>query len=398
MIAVIIFRWLFGYVRFSVEGRFPERFVNLAARQGLNLWKLTGGGSISACARRRDVPMLFEAAEKTGCLLHIQEEHGLPAVIMRYRHRWGLAAGALVCAVVCHYLSGAVWNITVTVPEQINEYEIRMMLREYGLYEGVRADSVDVPGIINGISTSDRRISWMTVNIMGTNAEVNISPNLSGTENKKSGSGLSNLKSIADGTVTQVKVYKGTAQVKAGDGIRKNQLLVSGLLEYNNGSVVMTEASACVMARTSRRVTLTIPKTVTAAAVTGTVSKKELDFFGLRLPLTLNEDPAGNRYLHTSLYRLCPMGGTIPIGICKEQWRQYENRPVELSQTQAGELLENKLNIYEWFMIGSTDSGRIINRSCKLSEKDGEYVLTADYVIEENVCVRSVVNTEQETQ
>ena len=43
MLIVLFFRWLFGYYEFTIEGKFPERFLNLASRNGINLWNMNGG-------------------------------------------------------------------------------------------------------------------------------------------------------------------------------------------------------------------------------------------------------------------------------------------------------------------------------------------------------------------
>ncbi len=41
MFIVRLFRWLCGYVEFEVTGNFVERFLNLAMRDGVNIWGLS---------------------------------------------------------------------------------------------------------------------------------------------------------------------------------------------------------------------------------------------------------------------------------------------------------------------------------------------------------------------
>jgi len=51
LIAVLLFRWIYGYFDFTVNGTFPERFLNLASRKGVRLWRTSGGKeSLSASA------------------------------------------------------------------------------------------------------------------------------------------------------------------------------------------------------------------------------------------------------------------------------------------------------------------------------------------------------------
>ena len=172
-------RWLFGYIRFTIEGNFPERFLNAAARRGVDLWKLSHeNGHMTAQTRQREYAVLCDIARKTDTQLTDIHYGGLPAFLKRYRRRKGLLIGLVLCGIGCHYLSGIVWSINVRTPSLINEYEVRQLLREHGLTEGTPAKNVNVSDIINSISVNDRRVSWMTVNIMDTNAEINISPNL----------------------------------------------------------------------------------------------------------------------------------------------------------------------------------------------------------------------------
>ena len=35
-----LIRWSKGYVDFSASGKFPERFINLTTRNGINVWNL----------------------------------------------------------------------------------------------------------------------------------------------------------------------------------------------------------------------------------------------------------------------------------------------------------------------------------------------------------------------
>lgn len=392
MIVVIILRWIFGYIKFSAEGKFPERFVNLTARKGINIWKLRGEkNSVSGFAAIRDIKELSEAAEKTENRIHIIREYGLPYLFKKYRHRSGLLAGTLICAVLCHILSGHIWIIKINTPDMINEYEIRAVLREYGLYEGAKADSINVSEIINSISSSDRRISWMTINVMGTEAEINISPNLSEKIKKQETPKLSNMVSSADGTVTRVNVYKGTAKVQAGDGIRKNQLLVSGIVEYNNGKTVLFDSSAKVFAKTARTVSISIPSKINILSESECSDKTDVSVFGLTLPVTLNGDKEGLFTKKSSSKQLTILKNPIPVFINTEKWQEYKKQPVELTLSQAEELLKNKLCLYEFFMLSSAKDGTVLSRNIKVRKEKELYILTADYEIEEDVCKKNVI-------
>ncbi len=66
MLIVVILRWLCGYIEFKVYGKFPERFLNLATKRGINIWQLKSREKeLYAKAKRSDYESLEAIAEKT---------------------------------------------------------------------------------------------------------------------------------------------------------------------------------------------------------------------------------------------------------------------------------------------------------------------------------------------
>ena len=397
MIVLRLLRWLFGYAQLQIDGRFPERVVNLAAKKGFIIWNMENSGeAILVFARRGDIPGLRQTAEKTGNSLHTIKEYGLPQFAQKYRERCGLLVGLALAAGFCFFMSGFVWNITVKVPDTVNEYEIRALLRDCGVYEGMRSSAVNTDAVVDHICSTDDRISWMTINIMGTDAEVCVSPRLPKPEQAGNTARFSNLKSTSDGTVTRVNVYKGTANVSAGDGIRKNQLLVSGLMEYNNGKTVLTDAQALVFARTHRNVSISIPKNAVMPVECSSNIRRDMRIFGLSLPLSLSSPPDGNftKLVKRSVFTLS--GHAIPVIVNEELCRTYKNEPVLPDRQRAESVLKNRLALYEFFMLASADHASVISRRISISENGDCFTLNADYDIEENVCAKTIVETEIE--
>ena len=392
MIVVMILRWFMGYVSFAVEGRFPERFINLCAKKGINLWKLRGTGErVTGCAKTSDLGRLEDIAEKNKHRLIIEKKHGLPHLLQKYRSRCGLLAGLIISLGLWFYMSGFIWNITFRLPDTINEYEIRETLKKYGLFEGAKTKSIDTDSIIDSLCCRDKRISWMTINISGTDAEVNISPNLSDGTEKRDNVILSNMVSAADGTVTMVNVYNGSAAVKAGDGIRRGQLLVSGVMEYTNGASVLADSRACVYAKTARSVKIELPKIIYEYETDSSSEKRDVSVFGLHLPAAARERLNGECTVETIRKQFTLFGHGLPLYSTEEKWQSYTKKPVELKLPQAEKILRSKLALYELFMLAQTNKGRVLNSKVSVNETKDGFVLEAIYELEEDVCVNTVI-------
>lgn len=387
---VNLLRWISGYYDISVEGKFTERFINLASRKGVNLWKLKKiNGCIYCCVKKSESAIIQTAAEKTRNSIHIINEHGLPFILRKYRHRSGLLAGAVLFVIFCKIMSCFIWSIDYHLPAMINKYEMQSLLEEYGFHEGAYSKGLDVSGIIDRVSLRDNRISWMSINIIGSCAEVHVSPDLSQTINKRDTSLTSNMLSLADGTVTRIKVKNGTAKIAVGDGIKKGQMLVSGVMEYNDGTTVIVDSNAQVFAKTARSTEITIPKNIEVPVFSeDTAVKNELVLFGITIPFSLQDTPESRHIKTTESQQLTFLEKRLPLYVNSEILREYTKKPVILDRQQAETILKNKLALYEVFMLGSTNQGTVLNKKISFKETGDSYILKADYEIEEDVCVK----------
>lgn len=396
MLIVKFLRWLFGYFDFKIKGRFPERFLNLAMRNGLNLWNMKGDKEeLLATAKISDKKTAEFFAGKTESELVIIKEHGLPYLCRIYKSRLGLLVGLIIGVALSCWLSGFIWNIDINVPPELNEYEIRNQLTALGFHEGVWYDTNSIENIKRKLKLNDSRISWVSINVFGTNAVVELSPKIGKEKDKDKKEDnkiiVSNLKSTADGTITKINVHNGTAVVQIGEGVRKDQLLVSGIMEYNDGTNVMADSEGTVYAKTSRSVKLSVPKVYNKPVTSDLyVYKRELNFFGISFPVTLCGNPDGKYYKKEYKLRPTLFDNFLPIKITEEKWQEYDTKKLTLSSNQAKKLLNNRLKLYEMFLLYSDDR-TIISKKCKFEEKNNIYYLTVNYEVEEDICKKSYI-------
>ena len=81
----------------------------------------------------------------------------------------------------------------------------------------------------------------------------------------------------------------------------------------------------------------------------------------------------------------------IPVYFTLETWQKYEKQPVHLTDKQAETLLKNKLELYELFMLYSANKATVLNKNLKFSQDKDNYILTAEYTLEEDVAQKSVI-------
>ena len=393
MLSVFILRWLFGYFDFEARGRFPERFINLAHKNGINMWNMKGGKSLfGATAKTGAAETLGGYAEKTGCELTILRSHGLPYMIKKYKSRWGLAAGAALSIALYIFLSGFVWNISIDAPGGINDYEIRALLREEGIYEGARISSFNTEQAEKKLFSTRDDIGWIAINLCGTDICTSISAkqDVSRENNKET----YNILSSADGIVTRMEIANGTAAVKVNDGIRKGQLLVSGIGEYSNGKTHFDSSRAKIYADTYRTVTINIPKKTAATQYSMTGQRGSVTFFSIELPTELFSSSEGT-VVKSSTEQAVLFEKRLPLKKTTELLYTKSSKAVKLDTAKAKEILTEKSRLYEIFMLADKSGGVIKKKSCRFKESDSEYTIITDYTIEQNVAVRQLIETDR---
>ena len=396
MLTVNALRWIFGYVDFEVTGKFPERFINLATKNGINMWNLGGTkNTFSASAKSGLYLILEQLAQKNGNEIHILKYHGLPYLCRKYQNRAGLLVGLILFIAICIMMSGFVWNIKIDAPAEFNEYEIREELRKMGLTEGKWSKSIDTESMERELAVKNKKISWIAVNILGSDVEVVISGKAeSGTKQEQSYD-ASNIKSMADGTVTRMEIRKGRAAIKIGDGVRKNQLLVSGIIEYTNGTSSFVDAEANIYANTSKSVEMKLPKKAENIKIGNPIqTKAQFSAFGVIVPVMMGYRPNSPYMKQTTNYQAILFDKTLPIYFSEEIFYQYEKQLVKYKTSQAENILRHRTALYEVFMLYSVNSGTIKNKTLSYSENKDFFILRCNYIIEENIGIKSAVYIE----
>ena len=402
MIAVLFLRWIYGFFDFTVTGKFPERFLNLAAKKGIRLWNTAGSkNSVTASANISDTDMIQRLAKKSGCTVAISKHHGLPYFCRKYKSRSGLLAGAVIGSVFCVYMSGFIWNVTVNVPDDLNEYEIRRELAETGLYEGVPYKYDDISMTERQIKILDQRISWISINVAGTNAVVEISSKKDNSQRTapdvQKPESLVNMISTSDATVTKVEPMGGKPLVKVGDGVHKGQLLISGVIPYTDGSSAISDSEGKVFAKTYKKVCFSVPKkkNTVIADTDHTCYKTAVSFFGIRIPFSLSGEPLSSSYKVLKESKLTLLQNDIPIYVTNETIVPYTVCPETVSESKAKDELKKKYELYRMFLLSKQDVS-VLDEKISFIDNNDKYTLTAIITTEENICEKRTVEVRRE--
>ncbi len=375
--------WLFGYLTVEVTGRSVERFMNLCAVQKKDVWgfEVTSNG-ISMKVRLSDWKSLRSLAGKTHVKLHICKKHGLWFMMRPLWKRWGLVAGVCLFCFLLQFLSGRIWLIEIQGNQQVQPQEIKSILEQAGIREGINAKGADWATLRQGILSQNPEISWMSFNPQGSVLSVDISettqkPQINNNEQP------CNILASRDGRVVDIQVYTGKAMVKTGDAVVKGDMLISGAVEYSDGCTVLKQASGKVLAETVHKKEISIPFNQQVYLPNGEQSiRRVLYCFGLEIPLYLGsvKPPYEKETLEDML---TIKGVTLPLGFKKGVFYHTVETEITLTQEEAQNQGKEKIEEYIKENLGEAE----------IQNVEYEYVLHEDSVLvkSEIFCIENII-------
>ena len=226
----ILLKYILGYVRITIEGYYIERFINICTNSKILIWNLKRENEVKLYLNIgiKDFYDAIKIAKKLKCKIKINKKRGIPFIIHKYKKRKIFLITLIVITMLIGVSTRFVWNIDIITEEKIDNIE--QDIKEVGLKIGVPKDRVNIQEIANKIRIKRDDISWIGIELKGTNAIVKIvkakkAPEII-NENENS-----NIVAYKEGIITKIIAQNGTALVKVGDEVKENQILIEGKIE-----------------------------------------------------------------------------------------------------------------------------------------------------------------------
>ena len=332
MIVERVREFLSGRVVFTATGGFPSLLLEECAVRKTVLRDVEQkNGCVTAWVSEKDYRRVKQAAEKAGMTLAPQKVTGLPLLARRCRARAGIFAGLLAGALLLWYLSGGLWELRVTGNETLGAEEILDALAEEGIRAGARTARLDCAEAERQMQARLPRLSWIAVNITGCRATAEVREATEPPETPPEGE-YANVVAARDGVILRADVLSGEGQPKIGEAVVKGDLLVSGVVEMNNGRYRLTEAKAVIEALTKTELSLTAQSVFPAQVPEHRRTVYAVRFFGVRLPLGLptpeGEAETGSRLLQSRRT-------VFPVGTERDVAVTFSERPVTLDEDRT---------------------------------------------------------------
>ncbi len=335
-----------GSVEVEVEGAFPERFLNVCSQNGIAFWGLQRMDETHL--RAHILPQGYKKvqhfAEKCLCTVVPVQKKGVPFFLWRLRRRHLLFLGFGACILALYILSMFIWEFEVVGNETVSDGEILENLAEIGVKMGTYGPSIDINEIKNEMILRVEELSWLTVNVKGSRAVVEVRERIPKPELIPDGSPC-NIVSARDGVVVSIDTLSGAAVVRIGQTVEKGDLLVSGVVDSKAGARFV-HARADIEARVWYDYSAKLPQNAAAKQYTGrTTTRRALVVGGSRINFYGNDFNSYRYYdkiVRNTILRL-PGGAALPVILVTEEYREYTPADYRIPEETAKGILLARL-------------------------------------------------------
>lgn len=389
---ILLLRFLRGFVDFEIIGSFPERFLNITARNGIFVWNSKKSEHFTASMYMFDYLRVRKYARKSRVKLRIIKKHGLPIYITRYKYRVGVLLGVAVFTLTVYVMSCFLWTINVTGLETVSYSELMSKLRDNGVYVGAYMPNLDFSNASRNIMLDIESIGWMSINVTGSHASVEVKEkaDIPKIEERKT---FCNVKAKRDGVILDMQVSKGKTLIQKGSGVVKGELLVSGVVEDQNMHSTLVSANAKIIAKTKHEKTFSVSKMSREVFMRDKIKeRKRGKIFTLDFPLSFSKSNVEKSIVKSKTESAMLNDIVLPLSVKTESIYPIEITKVPLCESMAKKLLSKYSYLFETFDLGEAS---VEDRKLDFLETDDAFTLTVSYDCVENIAYREEIGVDE---
>lgn len=382
---VSLWHYLKGYVIVEISGYTIEKFLNLALHHQIPMWDViqkenTVCFKTSIEAFKRMKPDL----KKARCRAKIVGKKGFPFIAHRYNKRRFFVAGSAVFIAMLWLLSSFVWLVEVEGAARINSLDIIKCLEEKGYEVGKLKGKMNLREAETYLLQQYPDIVWTGITYEGTRMIVRVAESTPKPEMSELDGKPKMLVAKRDALVTYIAVEKGMPLVKAGDIVKKGELLVAGEMPRGeeDATLYYTSAKAHVKGKTTYTASGAIQFQQEKKQYLNETSKKwTLKFFNKAFKLYASKPPSGTFDKQITLHQL-KITKMFPLPFAIEVENRVAYKPI--LYTLSEEDAEDQLLCQLWEQIESSlgADAQILKREA-FFKKTGDAITGRLYVIAE---------------
>lgn len=333
---------------FFIETAQPEKILNKLkeyniAGTDIKFSKYILYGTTSIANRK----YIAEICKEENVPVKFKEPVGAHYIIMRYKKRYGIFAGILLCLALCFIMSNFVFYIEITGNNEISQDKILYSLKENGICAGKFIPSLDFLSAERMIAQQYDKIAWISIRSSGGRIVADIDeteppPDIL-PENIPC-----NIVASRDAQITGVRVLNGLLIPLVGDAVRKGDMLVSGTMENLHGETRVVRALGSVKGIYQEKQVFSQPLHTIENVPTGEIIvKRRFNLLSFSMPIDFKSKPEVNFDFSSAFQPVSFFSLKLPFGVTTEKYYPYDSKEVFYTEDEGIKILDEKMNEFE---------------------------------------------------
>lgn len=386
MFIKIIFNYIIGYIRISIEGYYIERFINICRNNKIAIWNLKRDKNVKLELNVgiKDLKRVAKIAKKTKCKMRITKKKGLPFLFNRYKKRKLFFAFLIAIIIILAISSNFIWNIQIVEEDKDTMENLYQDVIDSGLTIGTMKSKINTKDIINKVRLKRDDIAWMGIELKGTNAIVKVvkataKPDIIDDED------YCNIVSDKQGIITKISAQNGTIAVKVGDTVNVGTTLINGWMEGKYTGIRYVHAKGEIQAKVWHTKSKKIPYNTTERTETGKIENKykiKINNFEINLSKRLSKFEIYDTIVMENKFKIFS-DFYLPISLIKttnkEVKEEQKNYEIEEAKNLGIEQLQDELN------NEIENKEKIVNKIINTYEKEDGVEVYVTYEVLEDI-------------
>ncbi len=230
-------------------------------------------------------------------------ERGIVAKFKKMLKRPGMLVGLIITLLIVKMQNNVVWKIEISGNDVISSAEIEEKLSAVGFAVGKAYDKSKLSAVCNQYILNDDRVSWISVNMSGNVAFVEIKERTKKEHTDKLPS-YSGIIASKDCIIERPEVFCGTSLVQKGQTVEKGQMIISPVEFGTDGKEYISGAVGKIIAKTYNEFYVKIPYETVVE------NFEEIPEFSYKLNFLGHKIKIGNKLPNNSENRLCVFKNT----------------------------------------------------------------------------------------
>ncbi|BAK80993.1 sporulation protein YqfD [Candidatus Arthromitus sp. SFB-rat-Yit] len=244
------FSFINGKIQLRIISKNPEQLLNMIWKKDIKVIEIERENLYSVCLviNSKDFKDVKKICEEINSEVNVVKMGRIIKFIHNFKVYFTLSIGLGISIGMIIFLSMFIWKIDIKGDSHVSPYEIRQVIKNLGVHKGMLKFKIDTDKLENEIVASNANLLWSKVRVQGSTLQIEVIESFKPPVIDVDLS-LGDIVADKDGEIVRVYTQSGTAMVKAGDIVKKGDLLIGGY-QGKEGNVFEVAPVGDVIAKT----------------------------------------------------------------------------------------------------------------------------------------------------